>query len=480
LLHKTLTLLHTNDLHSRFDAWPALAALVRGRCQELEALGEAVLLLDAGDHLDFSHPLTLGTEGLVNVRLLESLGYHAFVPGNNETIRQTVARLTALASASDVPWLAANLRRPESPEPLPGLRPTVMVQAGDLKIGIVGLTVLFERIFPHLGIGWRDTQEAVHDAVRSLRAAGCDLVVALSHLGLEEDRTLAASGRGLDLIVGGHSHHALESGEEVGGVPILQAGSFGRYLGEARLELELEPDGSPTRRWRVVHCEARLLPVDLSGPADRQSLDLLDAGRNEAERRLSEVLAYLPEALPHDMTGCSPLAERVAQALKERWQAEIGLVNGGTMLTGLNKGPVTRRDLLESIPSLVNPGLLEILGEDLLGLLEESEDARYHAREVWGVGLRGAGVVLGRIFASGLAWRTHPDAPPGSRTYDVRVNGEALDPGRWYRAGACTLLAIPGVGYELPSRVRVVDRVWPDLVRDVFSRWLQDHYPLKV
>ncbi|MGE5590896.1 MAG: bifunctional metallophosphatase/5'-nucleotidase [Bacillota bacterium] len=478
---KALTILHTNDLHSRFDAWPALAALARARRRELEARGEPVLLLDAGDHLDFSHPLTLGTGGRANVRLLESLGCQAFVPGNNETIRQTASRLTTLASASQVPWLAANLSLPDGAQPLPGLPPAAAVQAGGLRVGIVGVTALFPNIFPYLGIGWRNTHQAVHEAVRSLREDGCDLVLALSHLGLEEDRALAASGLGLDAIIGGHSHHALAEGEEAAGVPILQAGSFGRYLGEARLELEPQapepPAGAPAVRWRVADWHARLWPVDPSGPSDRESLDILDEARRVADRHLSQVLAWLPEGLPHSMIGRSPLAERVAQALKERWRAEIGLVNGGTMLTGLKAGPVTRRDLLESIPSLVNPGLLEILGEDLRGLLEESEDGRYHAREVWGVGLRGQGVVLGRIFASGLTWRVRPDAPPGARTYDVRVQDVPFDPRRWYRAGACTLLAIPGVGYELPPRVRVVERVWPDLVRDVFAEWLRSHCP---
>lgn len=477
---QSLTILHTNDLHSRFEPWVVIARMVRQLRRELEAQGEQVLLLDSGDHLDFSNTATYGTGGMVNVHLLEALGYHAFTPGNNETIRQSVADLCALGLASRVPWLAANLNRPvagegpaDAPEPLPGLPPSTVVRMGDLRVGVIGATVLFERIFPYLHIGWRDTQEAVASEASRLRAQGCHLVVLLSHLGLEEDRVVARSGLGVDVIVGGHSHDVLPEGEMQDGVAILQAGSHGRFLGQARLELERSAHGS----WRVTRLQEHLRPVDPEGPPDPVTLQVLEEGRREAEERLAEVVAVLPEPLEHQMTGVSRLGGKVAAALRERWQADIGLVNGGAMIAGLSKGPVTRRDILDSFPSLVNPGLLEILGEDLWFLLEESADPRYFEKQVLGLGLRGEGVVLGRVFTDGLTWRVDLQAPVGRRIRDIRVQGEPLNPRQWYRAGACTLLAIPQAGYALPPRVRVLDRLWPDLVRDVFTEWLRRHYP---
>ncbi|MHB9144310.1 MAG: bifunctional metallophosphatase/5'-nucleotidase [Symbiobacteriia bacterium] len=477
MVRQVLTVLHTNDLHSRFDAWATLAAMIRGLRQDLEGRGGAVLLLDAGDHLDFSNTLTYGTAGMLNVRLLADLGYHAFVPGNNETLRQPRASLCRLAEASRVPWLAANLVEPVTssggPTPLPGLAPSAVVSLMDLRIGIVGVTALFERIFPYLAIGWRDTHEAILAEVDRLREQGCDLIIALSHLGLDDDRALARAGLGLDLIVGGHSHHALAAGETVAGVPILQAGSHGRFLGQARLELERTAGD----RWRLVGLEEQLLPVVAGAPQDEATLALLVAGKIEADAALANVVAILPADLDHDMVGSSRLGEQVAAALRERWQAEIGLVNGGAMYTGLQAGPVTRRAVLDSFPSLVSPGLVEILGEDLALLLEESTDPRFYGMEVWGAGLRGEGVVLGRVFTAGLTWTTDLTAPPGRRARDIRVQGEPLDPRRWYQAGTCTLLVHPEVGYRLPPRCRVLDRLWPDLVRDVFSEWLGSRHP---
>lgn len=478
MVRQVMTLLYTNDLHSRFGPWLTLSGMIRRLKDEREAQGEPVLLLDAGDHLDFSNTLTYGTAGMLNVRLLEALGYHAFVPGNNETLRQPRASLSRLAAASRVPWLAANLAVAEGTSPLPGLAPSTVVDLGGLRIGVVGVTVLFERLFPYLGIGWRDTHEAVRSETARLRERGCDLVIVLSHLGLEDDRILAAARLGIDLIVGGHSHHALTTPESIAGVPILQAGAHGHFLGLARLELERGVGGL----WRLAGLTAELLPVAMAGTApggvaDEETAALLAAGEREADAALADVVAFLPEPLEHDMVGPSRLGEAVAASLRDRWGAEIGLINGGAIYKDLPAGPITRRAILDSFRSLVNPGLAEILGEDLALLLEESADPRFSGMEVLGAGLRGEGAVLGCVSAAGVTWDIDPTAPVGHRVRDIRVHGEPLDPQRWYRAGTCTLLVHPGAGYRLPSRRRVLERLWPDLVRDVFTEWLHRHYP---
>lgn len=107
---KRLTILHTNDLHGRYERWLKQAALIRARKAELEAQGDLVLLVDAGDHMDFSIEECMTTNGHLHLQMLADLGVQAFVPGNNELFRTPVPLIRELSLKSEVPWLLANLR----------------------------------------------------------------------------------------------------------------------------------------------------------------------------------------------------------------------------------------------------------------------------------------------------------------------------------------------------------------------------------
>lgn len=444
-----------------------MAALVRREQEAARAAGLPALYVDAGDHMDLSDLMCYATAGRVNRDLLAAAGCQAFTPGNNEVFRQSAAQLGELAVGASYPWLAANLRARDGGA-LPGVHDWTLLSAGPTVIGVFGLTVVVPSAWPQLGYSSPEAGETVRRAAAELRAAGAHLVVYLSHRGLPEDRAVAAGGHGVDLIIGGHTHDALDPAEVVAGVPIAQAGMFGEYVGRLHLTADLE-------HRRLVRCKSALLPVGLSGlPPDPASARVLARAAAERDAVLSQVLAVLPAALPHSMTGTSALAPRMAEALRRYWDAEIGLMVGGQALSGLPAGPVTRGDVIAACPGLLVPGLVEVQGSALLQMLEESEDPGRHNKQVLGAGLRGDGVVVGRVFTAGVTCRVDPCAPLGRRVRDVQVGGEPLQMGRWYRAGSPTLLGFTESGYDAATGVRVVRRALPGLVRDIFMQALQE------
>jgi 5'-nucleotidase len=254
---RTLTLLHTNDLHSQYDAWLRVATVLRRRRAELQAAGHAVLVVDGGDHLDMSVPECMATGGRLNLKQIEELGYHAMAVGNNELIRFTPDQVRTLSTDSAVPWLLTNLREQDG-SLVGGMFDRLLLDFGDgLKVGLTGITDLFGDLYESsMGLKNAPTADSVRAAAEAMRTDGATLVVLLSHAGYQQDLELALQISGaVDVIVGGHSHTVLHEPVTESGVVIAQAGSHGRFVGELHLELD-EESGA------IVRCTGELLPVE--------------------------------------------------------------------------------------------------------------------------------------------------------------------------------------------------------------------------
>jgi len=199
-----------------------------------------------------------------------------------------------------------------------------------------------------------------------LRADGAELVVLLSHMGLdpehvpETDDVLARELAGdVDLILGAHSHHELPDGLRVGDVLIAQAGSHARWLGRVDLD-----DGRAT---------ASLLPVTDAIPPHPRVLEAVE----RAERDLS---AYLDEVLDEVIAVLDePLdAARVAELLRRRFDADVGLaVEGAVLDRPLPAGPLRRGDLWEACHTGANPGVANVPGRVLLRMLERGASREF-------------------------------------------------------------------------------------------------------
>lgn len=202
-------------------------------------------------------------------RLLGAAGCEAAAVGNAVWLRYGPQAVTAEAAAAPYPLLCANLK------PIDGVLDAVLIDA----VGFVGVTDTFAR-FPRefdFGVDAVPIVETVKAVAARLRREGAELVVLLSHMGLdprygeETDDVLARELAGdVDLILGAHSHHVLEEGLRVGGVLIAQAGSHAAWLG--RVEVD------------VAKCSATLIPVTEDLPAHPPGARRGGPGRAGARR----------------------------------------------------------------------------------------------------------------------------------------------------------------------------------------------------
>jgi len=218
-----ITILHTNDFHGTLDH--EKAEFLR----DLRVRTAPALYFDSGDCVR-SGNLAVPVRADPAWKLLSLAQCDAGTLGNREThILESAFR--AKVSGAKHPLLCANLRRKDGSRPLPG---SLVLGIEGLCVGVLGVMVpmVTERMAARAASAylWDKPIDTACAIAKELRH-DCDLLVALTHIGLTADRELAEACPVVDLILGGHSHTKLESPERIGRTWICQGGSHGKYVG---------------------------------------------------------------------------------------------------------------------------------------------------------------------------------------------------------------------------------------------------------
>ena len=203
---------------------------------------ENVLVIDAGDALH-GRPITDKLEGRSAVELMNKVGYTAMAPGNHD-FNYGYQKLIELSEIMEFDLLAANVEK----EGKLLFKPYVIHQMGELKIGIFGLATSDTYSSTHpdnvVGIDFTDMIAASEKYVEVLKnKKEVDFIIALTHVGIKSSTKIAKAVAGIDLIVDGHSHSLLNSGERVGETLIVQTNEYSKYLGKVRVKFHTaEPE----------------------------------------------------------------------------------------------------------------------------------------------------------------------------------------------------------------------------------------------
>ncbi|MDQ6418320.1 bifunctional UDP-sugar hydrolase/5'-nucleotidase [Paenibacillus sp. LHD-117] len=459
-LEKKVVLMHSNDIHSRLENAARIASII---AEERRTWGaDRVLAVDCGDHMDRMRQETEGSEGLVNVRLLQEAGYEAVTLGNNEGLTYTPEVLASLyGNVAEFGVICANMALSESGECPDWMSPSRVLRKNGLRIGLIGATANFCEFYELLGWKTTDPLEAIRVQAERLKDES-DVIIVMSHLGIALDRTIAEEIPGIHLIVGGHTHHLLEEPLLVNGAMICAAGKFGDYVG--RVEITWDEDASrPVLRGSCVPTGA------FSGKEEAEAC--ISSYRESSRLKLGRVAAVLKEPLPSNAAKENPLANLLAAGLRRWTNAEIGLVNAGQLLGGLAKGDVTAGELHAICPSPINPCRMSIRGSKLRTALEQSLMDSYIHKPIKGFGFRGE--VLGTLAIDGMTVTYDMDRPDLDRIMQIVVNGEAFDDDRLYAVGSIDMFSFK-VGYESLAEAESFQFYLPEFIRDVIEREL-DH-----
>jgi len=260
-----LTILHTNDVHSRIDPFPANSGRMAGLggaarryqlIQDVRAKEEQVLLLDSGDILQGT-PYFNYFQGELEIKLMEQMKYDAATIGNHDFDGGTDGLVKQMQQAS-FPLINCNYTIEHE-----GLhqitKPYRIIKKGPIKIGILGVGIELDGLVPDKLIAktrYNDPIKAAQPVATFLKEEEkCDLIICLSHLGYKykhekvSDVVLARSTRHIDIILGGHTHNFLEKPDvqsNIEGQPVIinQVGWGGVWMGRLDLLFEKNKPGT--------------------------------------------------------------------------------------------------------------------------------------------------------------------------------------------------------------------------------------------
>jgi 5'-nucleotidase/UDP-sugar diphosphatase len=342
----TVLLLHTNDVHGHVEMLPTLAGLVKAEREKRRD----VLFLDAGDAVSGT-PVSTVFRGTPSFSVGNLAGYDAACLGNHE-FDHGFARIALFRETASYPLLCANAWAPAPPPPpggkgedrgpLLGDAPWTVLDCDGVRVGIIGLVT--EKT-PGMtvrkgneGVVFEPAADALRRLVPVVRPQ-CDLLVALTHVGYEEDVELARTVPGVDVIVGGHSHTDLPGPVQIGDTVVVQASCYGQRLGRLEITVDLE-------KRRVLRWEGRPIPVD---PRSQPRDPLVAAAVEEFEKQVAKTVDVVVGAARGDL-GKGELKAITERACRETLGCDFGLQNDGGVRSVIPKGPVTIRQIWTVLP----------------------------------------------------------------------------------------------------------------------------------
>jgi len=396
--------------------------------------------------------------GAQMVAALNAIGLDLATFGNHEfdfgpgVLRERIAE-------SRFVWLSSNVVDRPSGRPFGDAAPDLLLTFDGVLVGFLGLTTpeTASVSSPGPNVVFGDPRVAGGEAAARLRARGARVVVAVTHQGIAADRALAAA-TGPDVILGGHEHEPLIA--EEGKTLITKAGSDARYL--VQVDLWVARDGPLVERSWTFREVSRRVPADpavealVQGYARRLEGDLdVVVGRTAAD---------LEARSGRLTTGETNLGDFVADAMRERLQSEVALINGGAIRGNrtLPAGPLTRRDVGELLPFANVVMKLEMTGRELSRALEHGLAQADH---------QGGGFL--QVSGVRLVW--DPTRPVGARIVRAEVGGRPLADAAVYTVAVLDYLYRGGDGFTEFGRAKaLVSREsgpqLGDLVLDAIAR----------
>ncbi len=429
----TITLLHLGDLSeiSPDDGIGGAAEVMTLLRSERERNTNAITTF-GGDLI--SPSLLSGiTKGEHMIDITNGLGFDVAVLGNHEfDFGPEIA--SERVAASNYPWLGTNVRDPEG-KPAVSTAESWIKEIDGYSIGFVGFLTpdTVDLASPGDTVTFGDPVDAANEIVPNLKERGADLVVALTHLPLQEDRRLLRYVDDLDIVLGGHDHTVMALYD--GGKLVAKAGEDGEYL--AVIDIALSRDEDEVEwipSWRHI----TTVGVD----PDPEIKAIVDQWAAQLDKELDIVIGTTESELVSQRaivrTQESTFGNLVADSMREATGADIAITNGGGIRADKIYEPGTelkRRDILSELPFGNVTVVVEMNGALIKDALEN--------------GVSRVEETAGRFpQVSGLTFTFDATAEPGSRVTEISVDGAPIDDTATFTVATNDYMLSGGDGYD--------------------------------
>lgn len=353
-----IIILTTNDIHGRIDNFPKLAAYYK----KLKAENKHVFLFNAGDIFS-GNPLVdqYPEKGYPIIDIMNHVGYQLSNFGNHE-FDYGQEMLAARLKQAKFPFILGNAKITDASSPIPPFKGDTIFNIDGIKMGVFALVEVGSGGTPSThpdrvkGIVFTNPIETAAQ-FKSLRNKS-DVLIALTHIGVETDVELANAMPEIDVILGGHSHTRIDTGMMVNGVLITQTESWLRYLGETRIVV---------KNGKVVSKTNRLIDMNALSDVDPDVKNVVD--EYKAKDPGSVILAKATT----DIVGKQALGGLMTDAITEGLGLDIALQNAGGVRTGkISAGDITINDIFTLDPFGNEVVKIKMTGKELKDLIEST------------------------------------------------------------------------------------------------------------
>lgn len=392
-----IRIFHTNDIHSNYEFLKKVHAYLRDNKTADD------LYFDSGDYADLKNLIVQADKGRSAAELIMSCGLDGMAVGNNE-VDMGYDAVSALAHNA-LPLIAANVTDADD-APVEYLPASAIYKRCGLRILVIGLGPYYREykvpsgynVFAAMGnLKFHAPEERIREELNKNRGK-YDFCILLSHSGLSVEKELMRQFDEINLCLGGHSH------DTVNYAGYTQSG-MGEYLGE--ITLEVDENG-------IFETGNRL--IELSDCGNPEFDRMLWDKQKLADEIMAEELDAIAELSFDAFTEC-PLINFVCDCLLSRYGGNLAVMHNGIAEHALTR-PVSKKSLLETFPSKLNPTIYSITGDKIVEAVRLSFDAEHTADSGNGPGFRGK--VLGTLgFSSNVRITKEP--------FSVTVDGAPIE-----------------------------------------------------
>lgn len=461
-----IVIYHTNDMHSRVlptdDGNKTIGlATLSAYINNARKQNKNTLWLDAGDTFH-GMPIINVSKGENMAMLLNEANVDAFCPGNHD-FNYSADRLKELAEKCKFPVLSANVFWKKNGERLLDACKIFTLENG-VRVGVFGLTTpdtLIKASPMYMDkLNFLDIYEKTREVVKVLKPE-CDIIIALTHLGVTENDSvksidIANQVNGIDVIVDGHSHTELPAGLAVNGTLIAQAGCYEHKLGKITINIENK---------KITQKTATLLSKDEVLKDTPKPDERIENILNDIEKKNAAILNEVVAVATKELIGERIVVRReeaefgnlITDAFIDETGADLAIINGGTIRTGLKKGNITKGDILTVFPFGNMLVTAKISGNDVKAALEHSVE--FYPSDFGGF-----------LQVSGVTFEFDPTLQKGDKVRNTMIKGEPIDESKIYTLATTDFLLSGGDGYAL-FRDKKIEKSY-ETIDEAFIKYL--------